>query len=138
MDPRTLWLVMSGVTLALLAFAALAGREPERIAVAVYVVAWALSIVSHELWPEARPISGVLVADLLLLLAFVRLSWKSARSWPVWAAGVQLIVFVLHFVWTQEPEVGRRGFIAAQNVATLTVLGIMAVGAWRARRAAES
>lgn len=138
MDPRTLWLFMSGVSVALLLFTAALGRRPERIAVAVYLAAWALSIASHEMWPEARPISGVIVADLLLLLTFARLSWRSGRTWPILAAGVQLIVVALHLAWIQETEVGRRAFIAAQNVSTLTVLAIMAWGAWRARRTAGS
>jgi hypothetical protein len=133
-DPLALWLTLSVVSLALLAFTAFVGRKPERIAAAVYLGAWALTLASDELWPNARLISGVLVADVILLLTFVRLSWRTGRSWPAWACGVQALVTMLHVAWAQEPEVGRRAFVAAQNTATLTVLVIMAWGAWRARR----
>lgn len=128
-----LWLWMSGATLLLLAATAALGSRPERLGVLFYLVAWALTVVSDQIWPDGRPIEGALIADVFMLVVFAGLAWKSDRLWPALALGPQAVLVALHLVWAHEREVGKLAFAAALNTATFSVLLLMLWGAGRAR-----
>ena len=127
------------VMVAVLAFAMLKGEEPERAFAGVYLVAWLASmLVQHESnlfdW---QPVIAML--DIVILLFLAGLSWKSKRSWPAWAMGFQLLALmglILPWVDVRPP---MWSYIAVVNIATIGILGSLAVGTfwvWQERRAA--
>lgn len=124
---------MSATTIAILAATAALGGPPERRAVLAYLLCWAGTLVAYTAFGDVRPIGGALVADLVMLVVFAALAWKSGRIWPALALGPQAVLVALHLVWAREAAVGKFAFVAAMNVATFSVLLVMLWGAWRAR-----
>lgn len=133
MTSNSLWLIQSAVVLTLLAVAAVVGRRPERSAVAGYSAAWALTLAGYNLFQGVYAVAVMAVADIGLLLLFLRLGWKSDRRWPVWATGPQAVLVATHFAYAQEPEVGRTALAVAVNLATFSVLALIVAGAVRTR-----
>lgn len=129
-----------GVTVLVVAFAFLKGDEPERIGAGAYMLgAFATlllqdrSIVSGPQWP----VFGVDVTFLIVCLA---LAWKSRRSWPVWASGLQVLIVLTHLLTAVDRRPALNDFYAVINLANFGVLAALAVGtaiAWRDRRAAN-
>lgn len=133
MSSQSLWLIQSAAALVLLALTAAVGRRPERTAVAGYLGAWALALAGHEIFDGRYAVGVMLAADVALLLLFVRLGWKSDRTWPIWATGPQAVLVAVHVAYAREPAVGREALVAAINLATFAVLGLMVWGAVRTR-----
>lgn len=61
------------------------GGRAERIAGLALVLGWVASLAVQG-WTAGPAYWPVAVIDLLLLLLFVALAWRTPRSWPSWAA----------------------------------------------------
>lgn len=127
------------IVVAVLGFAFWKGEEPERIGAGVYLVAWLASMLVQSdsglyAWQPA-----IFALDCVILAVLVGLSWKSGRSWPVWASGFQLLVLMGLIVPWLDLRPPAWSYIAVVNLGTYGVLACMAVGTfwvWQERRAA--
>ena len=121
------------------AFAFLKGDEPERIAAGAYVLGWFATLLVQtdgELY-ETSP--GVFAIDVLMLLILGGLAWRFRRTWPAWAAAMQLLVVMSHIVLYVDVRPPLASFITVVNLAGYGVLVALAIGtfwAWQDRRAA--
>lgn len=78
--------------------------------------------------------------DVVMLLVFVGLAWKSTRTWPVWAAGFQMFAVLGHVVVMIGLRPPTYSFYTVLAMAAYGVLGAIAVGtfwAWQDRVARE-
>lgn len=121
-------------------FAFTKGDEPERLAMGAYLLGWLASMLVqsdgdlHSNWQPA--LFGL---DALMLCVFGGLAWKFRRSWPIWAASLQLIVVMSHLVVLFDMRIGMSAFYTILNIASYGILVAIGIGtfwAWQERKAA--
>lgn len=121
-------------------FAFTKGDEPERLAMGAYLLGWIAGMLiqaegdTHTTWQP-----GLFALDIVMLLVFGGLAWKFRRSWPIWAASLQLIIVMSHLVILFDMRAGVMSFYTILNLASYGILVAIAVGvffAWQERRAA--
>jgi hypothetical protein len=121
-------------------FAFTKGDEPERVTMGAYLLAWMASLLFqddaglHNNWQW-----GILALDILMLSVFGGVAWKTRRSWPLWAAALQLVVVMSHIVIMFDLRPGMSAFYTIVNIASYGILLTIGVGtfwAWQERRAA--
>lgn len=121
-------------------FAFLKGDEPERLAMGAYLVGWLASLLLQDdsgLHSSWQP--GMFALDVLMLLVLGGLAWKYKRTWPIWAASLQLIIVMSHLVVLFDVRTGIMAFYTIVNLASYGVLVAIGLGtfwAWQERRAA--
>lgn len=121
------------------AFAFLKGDEPERLGAGAYMIAWLATLLiqnDSDLYAIPLALFGI---DLVVLLVFIGLAWKSRRPWPVWASGFQLLTVASHIFGMIEVRASLASFYAVMNIASYGILVTLAIGtfwAWQERRAA--
>lgn len=124
--------------MAVVAFAFLKGDEPERVGAGAYAIGAFATLLLQD---DARLYGAqwsLMLVETVMLAAYVALAWKSRRSWPVWAAGLQSVVVMCHILTTADVRPPLAAFYAAINLATYGILLALALGvlrAWRERRA---
>lgn len=121
------------------AFAFLKGDEPERIAGGAYILGWFASMLLQDGSESSLSLWGLAGVDIVMLLVFGGLAWRSRRAWPVWAAALQMLIVMGHFVLLLYQGPTFAAFIIANNLASYGVLVALAIGtfwAWQERRAA--
>ena len=77
--------------------------------------------------------------DAVMLAVYCALSWKSGRSWPVWATALQSLVVMSHVLTLVDIRPPVSAFYAVINLASTGILFTIAVGtfwAWQERQAA--
>lgn len=102
------------------------GGHPERAGVAIFVVAYSVSLLAGNLvigdlrWGEA-------VVDLVTLGAFVWLAIRADRWWILVVCAFMFLVMLAHGVMILVPQLDTRGDVAARwglgMVAVLALLG---------------
>ncbi|RZJ18859.1 MAG: hypothetical protein EON91_03620 [Brevundimonas sp.] len=121
------------------AFAMLKGDEPERLGAGAYLIAWlATLLIQNDSNLYSIPL-GLFAIDVITLLVFIGLAWKSRRAWPIWASGLQLLTVSSHILGLIEVRASLASFYAVMNLASYGILLTLAAGtfwAWQERRAA--
>lgn len=126
------------VTLLLLAcgYALWRGRSEEKIAAVACLVATLATRLAIA--PVAVRYTGVetglVIIDLALLAAFVRIALGSQRFWPLWVAGLQLTNSMAHLLKAIELELMPRAYAAAAMFWSYPILIIIIIGTWRTHR----
>lgn len=126
------------VTLLLLAcgYALWRGRSEEKIAAVACLVATLATRLAIA--PVAVRYTGVemglVIIDLALLAAFVRIALGSQRFWPLWVAGLQLTNSMAHLLKAIELELMPRAYAAAAVFWSYPILIIIIIGTWRTHR----
>lgn len=132
--------IFGAVVLAVLVFAFWKGEENERSGIVAYTIAWFASMLVQD---NTGPYSiqwATFGIDLIILLVFAGLAWKSPRTWPVWAAGFQMFAVLGHIVVMIGLRPPSYSFYTVLAMAAYGVLGAIAVGtfwAWQDRIARE-
>lgn len=107
--------------------------------VTAYVPAWLATMLLQS---QAGPYGinyPIFAIDIVVLLVFAGLAWKSSRSWPIWAAGFQMFAVLGHLVTMLGVRPDVYSFHTLLSLAGYGVLGAIAVGtffAWQERLAA--
>ena len=120
-------------------FAFLKGDQPEKVGAGAYVLAWFASLLIQEDGQLYRIQWGMFAIDLAVLVVFGALVWKSKRSWPVWAAALQLLAVMSHVLVMIDLRTPMASFYTVLNISSYGILLSIAVGsfwAWQERRAA--
>ncbi|MFC0632289.1 hypothetical protein [Brevundimonas balnearis] len=121
------------------AFAFIKGQDPERFGAGAYLLAWFATLLLQDdigLYNNAPILFGI---DVFVLIVFCGLSWKSANTWPVWAAALQLLPVLSHVMMAVDVRPPAASFYAIQNLASIGILVAIALGTfwtWQERRAA--
>lgn len=79
-------------------FAFLVGDEAEKIGAGSYILAWFCTIVLQSDIGFYSNAPVLFFVDVVVLIVFCALSWKSANTWPAWAAALQLLPVLSHFL----------------------------------------
>jgi hypothetical protein len=130
--------VGAGSVLLVCLFALTKGGRPERIGAGTMLVAWFLSILSQTYLGYASVQWPMFLIDLIVLIVFVALVWKSPRSWPVWACAFQLLTVASHVMVLLKLRPEISAFYTVLNMTGYGIMIAIAVGtffAWQERRA---
>ena len=126
------------VAMALFAF--LKGDAAERNGAGAYLLAWFASVIVQQNAPQAdqAPL-GVFVIDVILLIVFAALAWKSKRSWPIWAGAVQLLTVMSHILLMTNVRIPTTSLFTVMNLNGYLIIICIGVGTfwvWQERKAA--
>lgn len=121
-------------------FAFTKGDEPERLAMGAYLLGWmAGMLIQSDSGQQETFQLGLFSLDVIMLLVFGGLSWKFRRTWPIWAASLQLTIVMSHLVILFGVRGGMMSFYTVVNLAgygILIAIGLGTFWAWQERRAA--
>lgn len=126
------------VGVVVLAFAFLKGDEPERVGAGAYAIGALASLLLQNDSQLYGPQWGMMLVEAAVLVAYAALAWKSRRSWPIWAGGLQSIIVMSHVLTTADVRPPIAAFYAVMNLASYGILLALMLGvlqAWRDRRA---
>ncbi|HEV2593882.1 MAG TPA: hypothetical protein VGU01_01620 [Sphingomicrobium sp.] len=117
-------------------YAMVRGRSEERLVALVSVCATIASAFAvSPLSVRYRGVEmGLLVIDLLVLAAFVLISLRSSRFWPLWVAGLQLTSSAAHFMKAIDEHLLPVAYGTAVAMWSYPILIILAIATWRVRR----
>ncbi|HZV83566.1 MAG TPA: hypothetical protein VFF48_01135 [Brevundimonas sp.] len=127
-----------GVTLLVVGFAFLKGDEPERVGAGACALGLLASLLLQDDSRLTGPQWGLMAVDGVMLVVYAALAWRSRRSWPVWAGGLQGVIVMTHAATLVDPRPPLSAFYAVLNIASYGILVALAVGvlgAWNERRA---
>jgi|SRR5579884_1002341 len=82
--------------------------------------------------------TGLLLIDLAVLGAFIFVALRSARFWPLWAAGLQLTSSTAHLMKAIDETLLPVAYGAAIALWSYPILIILAVATWRGQRRVRS
>lgn len=125
--------------IAMCIFAFLKGGDVERIGAGTYAFGWFASVLVQGDTAAATIPYGMFLLDLMMLVVFVALSWRYRRTWPVWAAGLQLMTVMSHILIMTDARLPITSLYTVMNLVSYLIIGCITVGtfwAWQERRAA--
>lgn len=128
----------TAISLVVVAFAFLKGDEPERVGAGAFALALLASMLLQDDSRLSGPQWGLMIIDTVMLGVYAALAWKSRRSWPVWAGGLQALIVMSHLLTLVDVRPPVAAFYAVMNLASYGILLAIAIGtvqAWRERRA---
>jgi hypothetical protein len=128
----------TAVAVIVVAFAFLKGDEPERVGAGAYALGLLASLLLQNDSQLYGPQWGLFGIDVVLLAVYAALAWKSRRSWPVWASGLQSLAVMSHVLTIIDARPPSAAFYAVVNVSGYGILLALALGAHRAWRDARA
>lgn len=120
-------------------FAFLKGDNPERIGAGAYLMAWFASVLTQGGMGASNIPYAMFALDVVVLTVFVGLAWKSRRTWPVWASGLQLLSVMSHILIMIDTRLPITSLYTVMNLNGYLIIACLMVGtfwAWQERRAA--
>jgi hypothetical protein len=132
------WPPMNVVTYDLLlvgccAYALRRGGAPERIGTLIMAAGSLLTVAAvsggHSSFRSIE--FGILVVDLLCVIAFVLLALHAERFWPLWVAAFQIISTAGHAVKYVEPDIIGRAYAFLLAIWAYPMILLLVVGTWR-------
>jgi hypothetical protein len=112
-----LQIVFWATVLPLFLFALRFGGREEKLGISLIIggsVATALLSPNEWFTFSDMPLS-IFLADLFVLIAFVKLSFSSQKYWPLWVASLQLITVMTHVVELAIPDVVPKAYAIIQG-----------------------
>jgi hypothetical protein len=103
------------------------GNKPERFGAAIFLSMVALQYASRLFEPRvyAHVDLASVVVDLYALVSFGALAVYSTRIWPIWAASLQLLSLISHFV--REVDAGVEPLVYAMMKSGPTFFALTAL-----------
>jgi len=111
--------------------AAWRGRDDERMAAGAELATWALSMVAARAHADETPWT-IMAIDVGLFAIFFWIALRSARFWPLFAAGFHLLALGTHLAHSLDTQISRWAYITAGliwNYLTLFAIGYGALTA---------
>ena len=112
------------------------GRDHERLAAGAYLAGWALTLLVFRARGEDVR-WAVLGVDAILFCFFLWLALRSARYWPLFAAGFQLLAVATHLARVLDSGVGGWPYLTAGLAWSYFAILAIGYGAWTAPRVGE-
>ena len=116
--------VGTAISVVVVAFAFLRGDEPERVGGGAFALGLLASLLVQDDSQLYGPQWGLSV--------YAALAWKSRRSWPVWASGLQSLAVMSHVLTMVDPRPPTAAFYAVVNLSSYGILLALALGVHRA------
>ena len=126
------------VFVAVCALAILKGGRVEQMGAGLLLVSWAASTSAQLDVGVFSTQYAVMAIDVIDLVIYSILAWRSDRSWPMWAAAFQAIEVAVHIARAAGLRISGVPYITAVNLSAYGVMGALLVGtiiAWREREA---
>ena len=102
------------------------GGHPERAGVAIFVVAYSVSVLVQG-WTIGDLRWGEAVVDLVTLGAFIWLAIRADRWWTLVVCAFMFLILVAHGVMIIVPQLDVRGDVAARwGLGTAAILALLA------------
>lgn len=109
------------------------GREERVAAIVIMVATLGTPMAQHQGFVGIE--AGILLIDVLLLLALGWLALTSRSFWPLWATGFQLGALVVHITAGSAPDILPAAYAETLVIWSYPVLASLGVGSWfEARR----
>ncbi|HEY3813428.1 MAG TPA: hypothetical protein VGL66_09385 [Caulobacteraceae bacterium] len=121
-------------------FAILKGETTERLVAGLLLVSWGASIASQKSLGKLDAQYPVMAIDIIDLLVFAFLAWKSPRSWPTWAAAFQAVAVAVNLGKVSGLRISGVLYILAYNLTAYYVAAALLIGTfivWREREALQ-
>jgi hypothetical protein len=121
------------------AFAFLKGEQPERLGAGTFMLGFFASQLLQDLTQLQGAQWGMMAIDVVMLILFSALAWKSGRAWPVWVCALQSLIVMSHLTTILDLRPPVTAFIAVVNLSSYGILIAIVIGtfwAWQDRRAA--
>lgn len=118
-------------------YALLKGGRPERIGATILAVGSVLSVAFVPVWAgrAARVETGVLLIDLLGLVACVALAMRADRFWPIWVAALLGVGALGHLArWYDGSDISMRVYAMSLALWSYPILIIIAIGTFNHSR----
>jgi membrane-bound acyltransferase YfiQ involved in biofilm formation len=117
-------------------FAFLKGGAPERIGTAILAIGSLLTFaaLSGRTNQYRSVATGVILIDVVCLLAFLVLALRADRYWPLWITALQFIGAAAHAVRLVDPAIIGRAYAFALGFWSYPMLLLIALGTWRHQR----
>lgn len=113
-------------------YAGIRGAAPERIGAAVILVGSALTTIGMS-GPSSRYAaveSGALLVDGAALIAFLYLSMRAERFWPLCVTALQIVGTTGHAVKLVDAEVLRTAYAFAMAIWSYPMWFLIVLGTW--------
>lgn len=111
-------------------FAFAKGGAPERIGAAGYLFLATLQVSSSFILPYFyTKVDGIgLLTDLAALLIFGAIALSAKRTWPLWAASLQLLAVSTHFSRWVDLQIDPYAYSLMKSMPTAFALVALALG----------
>ena len=126
---------LTGVLLAACLAALVRGGPVERRGAGLYVLAVLAVTVTRRLTGGGPDLAADLAFDAPLFAGLAALSWRSPRSWPVWAALLQALAIGVDLAGAVRPQTPRVAVTSALWAVGAAQVGVFALGVIRASSA---
>jgi hypothetical protein len=108
------------------------GRE-EQLAAGGLLLSFALTVALRDATWSGTQWSAV-VADVCLLIFLTTIALRTVRSWPLAAAGFQLLCVLTHVAPAIDPAVRAWAYATAQVIWSQLLVVAIGVGVWNSWR----
>jgi hypothetical protein len=125
-----------GLTVAVVAFALIAGRRPERLSAIIFAAATVATQVIASLAPRAQANNLLLLIDGVMAISFLMLALRYGYLWIALMMAAMAGYFSIHAYYLAMTMPLDRTFAMANNLATAVALLSIAIGVWTSRRRA--
>lgn len=117
-------------------YAAVRGGPPERGAVMVFIIGFAMSVIaaSPSEYRFMQPEIGILLVDLAMLVAFLMLALHAERYWTLWICSMQVIQVLTHIPMMIIPELLPQAYFVIAAFWAYPMMMVLAVGTYRHQR----
>ena len=111
------------------------GGAPERLGTALLALGSILTswFISNGIGRFQSVEVGVLFVDLVCLAAFILLSLRAERFWPLWVAAFQALGTSAHIVKYYDPDVFYRTYAFFLAFWSYPMIALLFIGTWRHR-----
>lgn len=132
LPPFLFWSLLLGTC----AYAFWQGQRDERIVAAVCLIGSLASTFVLSPWQlrYSDVELGVLLIDVIGLVAFTAVALQSNRFWPLWVAGLQLTTSIAHLMKAANLDLMPHAYAAALRFWIYPILLILILGTWRGQR----
>ena len=110
------------------------GGRTERVVSWAMLAAYLATPLGALLSARLGPRYGVFAIDVLLACFILVVALRSAKAWPMWAAGFMWAEVVMHLTIMVDRSVLPTAYIVAVHFWSYFVLLTLAVGTWSADR----
>ncbi|WP_369058516.1 hypothetical protein ABOZ73_12765 [Caulobacter sp. 73W] len=104
------------------------GGRTEAAGATVVLVCWIITPFTQNLNVHLGPQLGILAIDAVLLAFLVALALRSARFWPLWAAGFHALGTVMHLGAMVDPQIVTRAYLTGLFISSYLLLGAIVAG----------
>ena len=114
-------------------YSAIRGGQPERWAVMIFMVGFALSVFAASPFEDSftSPEVGVLMVDLILIVPFIMLAMHAERYWTLWICAMQVIQVLSHIPKMIIPELLPQAYYIVIAFWAYPMLLTLAIGTYR-------